>query len=153
MLKPNQLQQRLIEQVPLLSQHPEKMVIVTGAGNVVSTLAPSLSFEYHFSLTLTVSDNDISDTVADLIVVTVLDWLRENQPDILSSGTRRLADFAFSQLANSLTITLQLTERVQVQDIDGVRTMTHLPEPPPPEDNVRPHQVYLNGELISQWTE
>ena len=153
MLKTNQLQQRLIEQVPLLNQHPEKLVIVTGAGNVVSTLAPSLSFEYHFPLTLTVSDDALSDAVTDLVVVSVLDWLRENQPDILSSSTRRLTDFAVSPQANGLTITLQLTERVQVVDRDGVRTITHLPEPSLPEDNTRPHQVYLNGELISQWTE
>jgi len=152
-LKTNQLQQRLIEQVPLLNQHPEKLVVVTGPGNVVSTLAPSLSFEYHFPITLTVSNDALSDAVTDLVVVAVLDWVRENQPDILSSSTRRLTDFAVSLLANSLTIRLPLTERVQVVDLDGVRTITHLPEPPLPEDNARPHQVYLNGELISQWTE
>ncbi|GBU13790.1 phage tail protein [Enterobacterales bacterium] len=153
MLKPSQLQQRLIEQVPLLHQHPEKLVMVIGAGNVVSTLATSLSFEYHFPLTLTVSDNAVSDAVTDQVVVTVLKWLGENQPDILSSSTRRLTDFAVTPLTDRLTITLQLTERVQVQDLDGVQTITHLPEPPLPENNARPHQVYLNGELISQWTE
>jgi hypothetical protein len=152
-LKPTQLQQRLIEQIPLLSTQPEKLVILTGNGNVVSTLAPSLSFEYRFPLTLTVSDSGLSDKLVDLIVVTVLDWLTENQPDILSSSTRRLTDVSYARQENSLTMTLQLTERVQVQDTDGVRTITHLPEPPRPEDNVRPHQVYLNGELISHWAE
>lgn len=153
MLKPNQLQQRLIEQIPLLNAQPENLTVTMGAGNVVATLASSLSFEFHYPITLTVTADELNEKLADHITVTVLDWLTVNQPDIMSSSARRLTDFTFTQLANSLSITLQLTERVQVQDLDGVCTITHLPEPPLPENNVRPHQIYLNGELISQWTE
>ncbi len=153
MLKPNQLQQRLIEQVPLLNAHPDKLVVISGAGNVVSTLASPLSFEYHFPLTLSVNEAGLTAQLADLIVVTVLDWLTENQPDMLSSNTRRLTDFVYHQQADGLTLTLQLTERVQVLDAEGVRTITHLPEPSLPPANARPREVYLNGELISHWAE
>lgn len=153
MLKPKQLQQRLIEQIPQLSAHPESLSISTGLGSVVATLANSLSFEYHYPLTLTVNAASLDEPFTDQIIVAVLDWITVNQPDMLSSSERRLTDFVFAQLAEKLTLTLQLTERVQVQDVDGVRTITHLPEPPLPENNVRPHQVYLNGELISQWSE
>jgi len=152
-LKPKQLQQRLIEQIPELAAHPEILVVSLGPGNVVATPAPSLSFEYHYPLTLAVNAADFSGSLADRMVVEVLDWLTVNQPEVMSNSARRLTDFTFSQQADALTLTLQLTERVQVKDADGVRTTTHLPEPPLPENSARPHQVYLNGELISQWAE
>lgn len=153
MLKPKQLQQRLIEQIPELGAHPEILKVNAGPGSVVATLAPSLSFEYHYPLTLVATTADLSESLVDHIVVEVLDWLTLNQPEVMSNSARRLTDFTFTQLADTLTLTLQLTERVQVKDADGVRTITHLPEPPLPENNARPHQVYLNGELISQWAE
>lgn len=73
MQKPIQLQQRLIEQIPLLAATPEKLVIATGPGNVVATSAPSLSFEYRYPLTVTITDDALSETLVDLAVVTVLD--------------------------------------------------------------------------------
>jgi len=152
-LKPNQLQQRLIEQIPELQAHPENLTLTLGPGSVVATLASSLSFEYRYPLTLAVKTAELNDALADHMVVTVLEWLSVNQPDMMSSSTRRLTDFVFTSLTDSLTITLQLTERVQVQDVEGTRSITHLPEPALPDNDVRPHQVYLNGELISQWRE
>lgn len=152
MQKPIQLQQRLIEQIPLLAAAPEKLVIATGPGNVVATSAPSLSFEYRYPLTMTITDDTLSETLVDLAVVTVLDWLQVNQPEILGNGLHRLNDFTFTQQERSLVLLLQLTERVQVSDKDEVRTITHLPEPPRPENVALPRQVYLNGELISSWT-
>ncbi|QQN34697.1 phage tail protein [Rahnella aceris] len=153
MQKPIQLQQRLIEQIPLLAATPEKLVIATGPGNVVATSAPSLSFEYRYPLTVTITDDALSETLVDLAVVTVLDWLQVNQPEILGNALHRLNDFTFTQQERSLALVLQLTERVQVSDNkDEVRTITHLPEPPLPENVALPRQVYLNGELISSWT-
>ncbi|WP_129991578.1 phage tail protein [Rahnella sp. CFA14(1/10)] len=152
MQKPIQLQQRLIERIPLLAAAPEKLVIATGPGNVVATSAPSLSFEYRYPLTMTITDDTLSETLVDLAVVTVLDWLQVSQPEVLGNALHRLNDFTFTHQERSLVLTLQLTERVQVSDKDEVRTITHLPEPPLPENVALPRQVYLNGELISSWT-
>ncbi len=154
MQKPNQLQQRLIEQIPLFQFAPEKLVLITGQGYVVATAAASLSFEYRYPLTLTITDDDapLSEQLVDQVVVTILGWLRVNQPEILGNASHRLSDFTFTQQEHSLTLTLQLTERVQVADQDDVRTITHLSEPPLPENVALPRQVYLNGELISSWT-
>jgi hypothetical protein len=152
MQKPIQLQQRLIEQIPQLTAAPEKLALATGAGNVVATSAPSLSFEYRYPLTVTITDEALSETLVDLSVVTVLDWLQVNQPEILGNAAHRLSDFTFVQQASSLVLTLQLTERVLVADAEDVRTITHLPEPPLPENVALPREVYLNGELISSWT-
>lgn len=154
MQKPLQLKQRLIEQIPFFQSAPEKLVMTTGAGNVVATSAFSLSFEYRYPLTLSVSsDNAPDESLTDQMVVAILDWLRINQPEILGNAAHRLTDFAFVQPGAALSFTLQLTERVQVADENFVRTITHLPEPPLPENVALPRQVYLNGELISSWTE
>lgn len=156
MLKPTQLQQKLIERVPLLTQSPEKLTITVGSGQIISTLAGGLSFEYHFPLTLKINDLKDGDPMQDLVVVTVLAWLRENQPDLLANNNKRQTGFSWAlentDQQNILTLTLQLTERVQVLEEDGNAMITHLPEPPQPE-NVSPfYQVYLNKELISRWT-
>ena len=152
MQKPIQLQQRLIEQIPQLASAPEKLVMTTGTGNVVATSDPSLSFEYRYLLTVTITDEAITETLVDLAVVTLLDWLQVNQPEILGNPVHRLSDFTFAQQANNLVLTLQLTERVQVSDTGDVRAIIHLPEPPLQENVALPRQVYLNGELISSWT-
>ena len=155
MQKPNQLQQRLIEQIPLFQFAPEKLVLITGQGYVVATAAASLSFEYRYPLTLTITDDDapLSEQLVDQVVVTILGWLRVNQPEILGNASHRLSDFTFTQQEHSLTLMLQLTERVQVADQDDVRTITYSPEPPLPEPVTRPKALYVNGELVSQWEE
>lgn len=153
MQKPMQLQQRLIEQVPLLAASPGQLVIATGAGQVVATSAASLSFEYRSPLTLTVSgDTTVSEALVDQMVVVILDWLQVNQPEILGNASHRLSDFTFTQQEKNLVLTLQLTERVQVSDQENIRTITHLPEPPLPANVALPREVYLNGVLISSWT-
>jgi hypothetical protein len=153
MQKPIQLQQRLIEQVPLLAASPDKLVIATGAGQIVATSATSLSFEYRYPLTLTVSDDAVlSEALVDQVVVVILDWLQVNQPEIPGNAANRLTDFTFTQQEKTLVLTLQLTERVRVWDEDNVRTIIHLPEPPLHENVSLPREVYLNGELISSWT-
>ncbi|MFO6300496.1 phage tail protein [Rahnella selenatireducens] len=154
MQKPLQLKQQLIEQIPFFQSAPEKLVMTTGAGNIVATSATSLSFEYRYTLTLSVSnDNAPDESLTDQMVVAILDWLRVNQPEILGNVTHRLTDFTFVPPGQALLFTLQLTERVQVDDENSVRTITHLPEPPLPDNVALPRQVYLNGELISSWTE
>ncbi len=77
MLKANQLRQVLINSVPLLQQNPDNLTIAIQSGNLVSTLASSLSFEYHFQLAVTITDyaEDI-----DLIMVPLLTWLRKTSP-------------------------------------------------------------------------
>ncbi len=51
-------------------------------GSIASTLATSLSFEKRYTLNVIVTDftGDF-----DLLIVPVLAWLRENQPDIMTT--------------------------------------------------------------------
>ena len=87
-------------------------------------------------------------------MVTVLAWLRSHQPDILANAEKRKNGFAFKRdisAAGQLDLQLQLTERIQVEQRDGALHITPLTEPPLPENVIRFTQVYLQGELISQF--
>lgn len=153
MLKPKQLREVLTKSVPLLQRNPDSLNMFIDNGRMVSTLASSLSFEYQYQLNLLVTDYDGN---LDLLVVPVLAWLRENQPDIMANEEKRRTGFTFSADVISdtlidISMNLQLTERVLVKDQDGALHVNHVGEPPLPENNSRPWQLYVKDELVSEW--
>lgn len=145
MLKPNQLREAMAASSPLLQRNPESLNMFIDTGRIVSTLASSLSFEYQYQLNILVTDyaGDI-----DLIIVPVLAWLRENQPDIMATEEKRRTGFTFkadvlSDTTCDLSIDLQLTERVIVRNVDGALHVEHLGEPPPLDNT--PYQISSSG--------
>ncbi|WP_448309541.1 phage tail protein [Pantoea sp. PGP6] len=153
MLKPKQLREGLTASVPLLQRNPDSLNMFIDGGRIASTLASSLSFEYQYQLNIVITD--YADDI-DLIMVPVLAWLRENQPDIMATEEKRRTGFTFKAdvISDSLcdvSIDLQLTERVLVKQENGALHVTHLPEPPLPENIERPLQLYVHGELVSEW--
>jgi len=153
MLKPKQLRDALTTCVPLLQRNPDSLNMFIDNGRMVSTLASSLSFEYQYQLNLVVTDYDGD---LDLLVVPVLAWLRENQPDIMATEEKRRTGFTFnadviSDNAMDISMNIQLTERVIVKDEGGALHVNHIGEPPLPENNSRPTQLYVHGELVSEW--
>ena len=153
MLKPKQLRAALTTCVPLLQRNPDSLNMFIDNGRMVSTLASSLSFEYQYQLNLVITDYDGD---LDLLVVPVLAWLRENQPDIMATEEKRRTGFTFnadviSDTLIDISMNLQLTERVIVKDEGGALHVNHIGEPPLPENNSRPTQFYVHGELVSEW--
>ncbi|MFU9138028.1 phage tail protein [Erwinia tasmaniensis] len=151
MLKPKQLRQALTDSVPLLQRNPDGLNMFIDGGRIASTLASSLSFEYQYQLNLVITDygGDI-----DLIIVPLLAWLRENQPDIMGTEEKRRTGFTFkadviSDTLCDISIDLQLTERVIVKQEGGALHVTHTGENPLPDNVTRPVQLYAGGELIS----
>lgn len=155
MIKPQQLRAALTESLPWLQRHPENLRLFTDSGRIASTLANSLSFEYQFRLNLLITDytGDM-----DFIIVPILAWLREHQPDIMATEEKRRTGYTFEADINNdgsfdISINLQLTERVIVKEHHGALHVDHLPEPPLPENVTRPMQLYVHGELVSTWHE
>ncbi|WP_261667067.1 phage tail protein [Erwinia mallotivora] len=154
MLKPKQLRQALTDSVPLLERNPDGLHLFIDGGRIVSTLASSLSFEYQYQLNLVLTD--YGDDI-DLIMVPLLAWLRDNQPDIMATEEKRRTGFTFKVDALNdalcdISIDLQLSERVIVkQDADALH-VTHAGENPLPENDARPVQLFVKGELVSEWT-
>lgn len=69
MLKPEQLRAALFNAIPVLQQNPERLRLGIANGRVISTLAPSLSFEYRYQLNLALDGPSADD---DRVMVAVL---------------------------------------------------------------------------------
>ncbi|WP_433647171.1 phage tail protein [Kosakonia pseudosacchari] len=155
MLKPDSLRKALTNAAPVLAANPDMLRLYVDSGNIAATLATSLSFEKQYTLNVVVTDftGDF-----DLILVPVLAWLREHQPDILSTDTGRKKGFIFEADINNdssfdISISLLLTERTLVDEVGATLHVRCIPEPPPPEPVTRPVEMYINGELASKWDE
>lgn len=155
MLKPPSLRRALNDTVPVLKNNPDMLHMFIDAGAVVSTGAPSLSFENQYTLNVIVTDftGDV-----DWLLVPIGAWLRENQPDTLMNPERRKTGFTYLADINDngscdVSISLKLSERVIVKEVDGAMHVTHAPEPPFPLPVTRPMALYLRGELVSEWHE
>lgn len=155
MLKPAQLRKALTDAVPVLQTSPDQLRMFVDNGRIVSTLASSLSFEYQYQVELLITDFTQD---SDLVMVPILAWLREHQPDIMATPEKQLSGFKFkADMLNDgscdIAVYLQLTERVIVKQIDAGLHVEHFPEPPLPEPVERPRELYLHGELVSHWHE
>ncbi|MEN4740542.1 phage tail protein [Pantoea agglomerans] len=152
MLKPQQLRQALTDSVPELQRNPDALNVFIDSGRIVSTLASSLSFEYQYRLNMVITDYAGN---IDLLIVPLLAWLRTNEPDIMASEEKRRTGFTFqadviSDTASDISIELQLSERVIVKQADDGLHVTHVGENALPENDARPVQLYVKGELVSE---
>lgn len=155
MLKPDSLRKALCNAVPELRKNPEMLRLFIDSGSIGATLAASLSFEKRYTLNVVVTDytGDI-----DVLLVPVMSWLREYQPDIMTTDEGRKKGFTWIADINNdssidISISLLLTERTMVKEVDSALHVTTLPEPPPPEPVTRPLAMYAGSELVSQWHE
>ena len=81
--------------------------------------------------------------ISALLIVPVLAWLRVNQPDIMTTDAGQKKGFTFYADINNdssfdISISLMLTERTLVSEVDGARQVKQNPDPPPPEPVPRP---------------
>ncbi|MFQ6288754.1 phage tail protein [Yersinia enterocolitica] len=155
MLKPDSLRANIMKAVPYIRNSPDCLHVFIDNGVIIATLAPSLSFEYQYTLNLVITD--YADNL-DLIIVPILHWLRTNQPDIMANPDKRPDGFTFEvdYLDNKLrdiSIDLKLTERTIVKEKEGVFTVTHLDEPVPPEYFVKSYKMNVDGKTVAEWAE
>lgn len=153
MHKLKSLRQALIDAIPQLNAHPERLQMSVGSGNIDARLAPSLSFEKRYALNAKVS-GFAGDSEG--FFVPVLAWLRENQPDMFTLDEGHKNGYTFAIVLNDddtmdISISVQVTERILVSLEQGALHATYSPEPPLPEPVTRPKELYINGELVSKW--
>ncbi|MGO3413245.1 MAG: phage tail protein [Kluyvera intermedia] len=155
MYKPKSLRKALTDAVPDLARNPEMMRIFIDNGKLASTLATSLSFENQYTLNVVVTDftGDI-----ELLLVPINAWLRIHQADIMTTDEGRKKGFTyFADINNGdsidISISLMLTERTIVKEQGYELHVEQAPEPQPPEPVTRPTELYVHGELMSQWDE
>lgn len=155
MKKPQSLRTHLLNAIPELQRDPERVLIFVDEGNVRSTLANGLSFEYEYTLTMI-----LTDYAGDLAAVSipVLDWVRENQSELMANldHAKKGIKFEAEILANDkvdLAIQLPLTERVIVkQTNDGLNVS--YPEEPKYHKAEESKEVTLydkDGTVLASW--
>lgn len=137
----------IADAVPELHDDPDKLLVFVDAGTVHATNAPSLSFEYRYTLNAIVTDF-AGD--ADAVFVALIAWVHRNQSDLLANADTRENGIAFevdhlTQTTCDLSIKLKLTESVVVNtNADGSRKITHVAEPVP--------EWTVQGLVDPQWT-
>lgn len=155
MLKPASLRKALFKSVPLLRDNPDMLHMFVDGGVINATLATSLSFENRYTLDIVVTDY-IGDL--NLLIVPVNVWLREHQPDIMTTEEGKKRGFTYVADINNddskdVRMSLQLTERTIIKEDNRRLNVTPLDEPPPPVPVNRPMELYVHGEVVSKWDE
>jgi hypothetical protein len=157
MRKPDSLRAFLVANVPGMVDDQEKLAIFVDKGGVICRPTRTINFEYRY--TLSVCLMPFTGDVDDLIVP-LLAWVADNQPDLLS---RESGPFGFDaeildQDATDVTITLALSERVKVTPKeDGGFEAVNLDEPTFPDQfadvTALLRQLYLNDGLALESTD
>lgn len=148
MNKPASLRLCLQRSVRFFAQNPDKLRIFIDKGSVFSTGVPGLSFEYRYTLTLNIID---FPEHSDNIIIPVLAWLTENQPEMLQNPDLMERGFHFdAEILNNNTSDMEfrllLTERVGVRIVDGVYRAIHFDEPKLiGDDGVNWEAIYIPG--------
>lgn len=133
MNKPASLRAALVAAVPALQSAPDTLSVFIDQGTLVATGTRSLSFEYRYVLNVLVLDY-AGD--ADAIMLAIIEWIRANQPDLITHAEAREDGIAFEvDLLNhetaDIAIKLKLTESVVVRtDAAGRRVIEHVNETP-----------------------
>lgn len=151
MKKPANLRKHLETWVPDLKQNPDKLHLFIERGRIACRYGKSLSWLYKYTLQLIITDFAESP---DVLVVPLLIWISEHQPNLLLSPETidQVVNFEAEVLNHEkvdIALTLELSERVIVTPADPGYRCDHVDEPPLPNlSGPRHWAIYLKGELI-----
>ncbi|TKC83464.1 phage tail protein [Trinickia terrae] len=129
MIKPASLRRALVAAIPSLEADPDKLAVFIDEGSIAATGTRSLSFEYRYTLHALVMDF-AGD--ADSVFVALVEWVRTNQPDLVTNLGERDHGITFevdilSHATADLSIKLRLTESVAVSaGPDGKHVIKHV---------------------------
>ncbi len=131
MKKADSLKALLLKAVRPLAENPENLTLFVDRGSI-GCRAGSLSFVYGYTLNVVVQDFAGS---IDTLVVPILGWIAENQPELLQKGDSQPFTFEAEILdgdVSDISIDIALTERVRITPGVGGVHVTHL------DDALRP---------------
>ncbi|MGC6406234.1 phage tail protein [Bisgaard Taxon 45] len=132
MKKPNQIRNVIEQSNPAFKTNPDLLQVYIDQGQIISTGAQSLSFEYQYTLNVIITD--YAEDIAK-IIVPVLAYLKVNQPEIFDNPQRREGAFKFVTDFNNnntldLSLEIKLTERVvQKSGENGEINLKYATEP------------------------
>ncbi|OOS00651.1 hypothetical protein B0186_05560 [Canicola haemoglobinophilus] len=137
-----------------LRKNPDKLELFIDEGLIVGAGAHSASYELQYTLNIIVNDFTGSP---NMIFAPLMDFIRENQPDLVDNPERRKDGFRFIADHNNhdsidLSIYLKLTERVLVKEENGKNIIKHLDEPRLNEyPDITEWQLFIGNNLVQTW--
>lgn len=152
MNKANEVRELLTTAVPYLQKNPDALHIFIEEGNLeASWVGKNLSFEYQFNLIILVTDYSQH---ADTLMIPLLAWIAQNQPELLTNPDRRKEGVRFrvdmlNHKTADIEITIQLTERVKVTATEEGLEVIHLPEPQFDPDDGIDWTLYIQGVQVT----
>lgn len=152
MYKPASLRAHLLQQVPGMQE--DALHTFVDSGHIECTASTSMSYVYHYSLQVIVTDYAGH---ADAVILPILNWLRMHQPELFLSRSLMADGFRFeADILNHETydfgITLKLSERVSVKTVGKLATVQHHGEPPlEPYADVDRWELFVQGESQGTW--
>lgn len=145
------LRRHLEAAVPSLKKNPDRLYVYIEKGGIACRYG-SLSFEYRYELKILVQD--YTDH-ADSLVVPLLAWIAEHQPNLLLAGDQadnviRIEAELIDHERTDIQLSIDgITERVIVTADGERRIATHCEEPPLPDlGGTTPWQGFVNGAPI-----
>lgn len=133
MIKPASLRTAIEAALPDVRRDPDRLLVYIDEGSIRCTAAPSLSFEYAYTLHLVMLDYAAH---TDTVMVPLLAWVARHQPELLANPDRQRDGVTFeadllNRTSMDLAVRIQLTERVVVKaQPGGGYTAEHVGEPP-----------------------
>jgi hypothetical protein len=154
MRKPDNLRAFLLANVPELKDTPERLSLFVEAGQIACTGNRTMSFEYRYSLKLTLQDF-AGD--ADHVVIPVLAWIARHQPDLLNPGDKSPIAFDAEILdadSTDLELSIDLSEPAIVTAGDAGYSVDH-PDEPADDDSFGPGvwQLFFRDRFLGETTD
>ena len=134
MKKPESLRRHLETHIPELRSDPDRLHVRIESGAIATKPGSSLSFEWRYTLELLFTDVVNSP---DTLIVPMLVWLQEHQPDLIADAERRYKTLSFEaepidHKSIDIVFKLELTEAVVVSKTPGGYRCEHIGEPAAP---------------------
>lgn len=152
MKKPADLRATLTQWVPDLARNPDKLHVFIEKGRTHIKAGSSLSWQYHYTLQILVTD--FTESV-DVLMVPIMVWLQTNQPDLLLNTEQRERAVSFeAEIIDhdkiDIALSLELSERIVVSAVLGGFDCAHVAEPQLPDlSGPFNWQIYLKGEPLT----
>jgi hypothetical protein len=154
MRKPDSLRAFLLANILELKDSPERLSLFAEAGQIVCTGNRTMSFEYRYSLKVTLQDF-AGD--ADHVVIPVLAWIARHQSDLLNPGDKPPITFDAEILdadCTDLELSIELTEPAIVTAGDAGYSVNH-PDEPADDDSfgLGVWQLFFRDQFLGETTD
>lgn len=123
------LREAIATALPELARDPERLAMWIEKGRILSPMTESRNFEWDYTLNITVQEFTSHPSI---LFLTINDWLRVNQPELLQPGGKAGYHFEVDVIDDAtvdLHVALDLTECVTVtRKDDGSDELQHEAE-------------------------